>query len=81
MGQLSSGSPAPLVLLGRLELRSHKITCVEVFSTGSACSRGSENVPLAPPFFLRRQITGGYQQLSLYSWDQSFNLPLLDTPL
>lgn len=46
-----------LALFRGLELRFNKITCVKVFSTGSACSRSPEDVPLAPPSFLRSHIT------------------------
>ena len=46
-----------LVLFRGLELMSNKITYVKVFSTEFACSRCPEDVPLAPPSFLRSHIT------------------------
>ena len=46
-----------LAVFRGLELRFNKITCVKVFTTGSACIRCPEDVPLAPPSFLRSHIT------------------------
>lgn len=67
---LRGRSPAPLAPPEGPELRSSKTTCVEACSSASAHSKCPENVPSAPPSFLRLQIARGHGELSLYGSDQ-----------